>query len=83
MSRVVTPPQAQSGNTQQVKIAHEKIAMRAYEKWVKRGQPQGTDVQDWMEAEAELRAEISRSSTTSTGSHTHPTGTQHSAGMRR
>ena len=82
MSRVATPPQAQP-STSQVKIPHEKIAMRAYEKWVKRGQPQGTDVQDWMEAEAELRAEISRSSTTSTGSHTHPTGTQHSAGMRR
>jgi hypothetical protein len=38
-------------------IPHEKIAMRAYEKWCKRGRPQGTDKQDWAEAEAELRAE--------------------------
>jgi hypothetical protein len=60
MSRVVTPPLAQSGNMQQVKIAHEKIAMRAYEKWVKRGRPQGTDVQDWVEAENELKAEMMR-----------------------
>jgi hypothetical protein len=43
-----------------VKIPHEKIAMRAYEKWCKRGRPQGTDKQDWIEAEAELRAEYAR-----------------------
>jgi hypothetical protein len=45
---------------QQVKVPHEKIAMRAYEKWVKRGRPQGTHVQDWLEAENELKAEYSR-----------------------
>jgi hypothetical protein len=45
-----------------VKVPHEKIAMRAYEKWCQRGRPQGTDKQDWMEAEAELRAEMMRSS---------------------
>jgi len=38
-------------------IPHEKIAMRAYEKWCKRGRPHGTEKQDWAEAEAELRAE--------------------------
>ncbi|MCS6849584.1 MAG: DUF2934 domain-containing protein [Gemmataceae bacterium] len=43
------------------KIPHEKIAARAYEKWVKRGRPQGTDKEDWYEAEAELRAEMQRS----------------------
>jgi hypothetical protein len=43
-----------------LKIPHEKIAMRAYEKWVKRGRPHGSDVQDWIEAEAELRAEMAR-----------------------
>jgi hypothetical protein len=37
--------------------------MRAYEKWVKRGRPQGTDVQDWIEAETELRAEMARPAT--------------------
>ena len=31
--------------------------MRAYEKWCKRGCTHGNDVQDWVDAEAELRAE--------------------------
>ena len=38
-------------------IPHEKIAMRAYEKWCQRGRPQGTHEQDWLEAERELQAE--------------------------
>jgi hypothetical protein len=59
MSKVVTPPLAQPTGMP-VKIPHEKIAMRAYEKWCKRGRPHGTDHQDWMEAEAELRAEQAR-----------------------
>jgi hypothetical protein len=41
-------------------IPHDKIAMRAYEKWCHRGRPTGTDKQDWLEAEAELRAELAR-----------------------
>jgi Protein of unknown function (DUF2934) len=41
-------------------IPHEKIAMRAYEKWCKRGRPHGTDKQDWIEAEKELREEFTR-----------------------
>ena len=60
MSRVATQPQTQQAGGQQLKIPHEKIAMRAYEKWVKRGRPQGTHEQDWMEAEAELKAEQGR-----------------------
>ena len=62
MSRVGTPPTAQPVNTppQQLKIPHEKIAMRAYEKWVQRGRQQGTQLQDWLEAEVELRNEYSR-----------------------
>ena len=46
MSRVATPPQAQPASTpqQQMKIPHEKIAMRAYEKWVQRGRQQGTQL---------------------------------------
>jgi hypothetical protein len=59
MSRVVTPPQTPPGSTA-FKIPHEKIAMRAYEKWCKRGRPHGTDRQDWLEAEAELKAEFAR-----------------------
>jgi hypothetical protein len=59
MSRVATPPMTPANAP--VKVPHEKIAMRAYEKWCKRGKPLGTDKQDWMEAEAELRAEMMRS----------------------
>jgi hypothetical protein len=67
MSRVVTPATTSPANTS-AKIPHDKIAMRAYEKWCQRGCPHGTDVQDWMEAENELRKEVSRSpmSTSST-----------------
>jgi hypothetical protein len=64
MSKVVTPPLAQP--TSPAKIPHEKIAMRAYEKWCSRGRPCGTDRQDWLEAEAELRAEFARSGSTPT-----------------
>jgi hypothetical protein len=60
MSRTVTPPLAQP-TTPQVKLPHDKVAMRAYEKWVKQGRPPGRDVQNWLEAEAELRAEFARS----------------------
>ena len=56
MSRVVTPPTAKPAPLQQ-KVPHDKIAMRAYDKWVKRGCKHGCDQQDWLEAEAELRAE--------------------------
>jgi hypothetical protein len=58
MSKVMTPPMGQST---QNKVPHEKIAMRAYEKWVKRGRPHGTHVQDWLEAERELQVEMARS----------------------
>lgn len=60
MSRVVTPPQTQPTNTPPLTIPQEKIAMRAYEKWIKRGRPQGTEMQDWLDAENELKAEMSR-----------------------
>jgi hypothetical protein len=62
MSRIATPPLGQSvGST--LTIPREKVAQRAYEKWVKRGRTHGHDLQDWMEAEAELRAELSRQGT--------------------
>jgi hypothetical protein len=38
-------------------IPQEKIAARAYEIWNRKGRPEGTDVQNWIEAEAELREE--------------------------
>jgi hypothetical protein len=58
MSRVVTPGTSQP--TQHLMVPHEKIAMRAYERWIKKGRPQGTHVQDWLEAEAELKVEQAR-----------------------
>jgi hypothetical protein len=61
MSRVVTPPTAQPAMPH-LKIPHEKICMRAYEKWIQRGRPSGTHLQDWYEAEAELKAEFARNS---------------------
>ena len=73
MTRVSTPPTAKPVSTpsqtqQQTKIPHDRIAMRAYEKWMKRGCPQGTSVQDWVEAEAELVAEVSRGTSSTTSS---------------
>lgn len=56
MSRTFTP----APPVAPIKVAHEQIAMRAYDKWVKRGRPEGTHVQDWLEAERELMAEQSR-----------------------
>jgi hypothetical protein len=54
-------PMQQSQQQQQSDgIQHDKIAMRAYEKWCKRGRQHGTDKQDWMEAERELREELRR-----------------------
>jgi len=44
-----------------VAVPREKIAMRAYEKWLKSGCQHGCDYQHWIEAEAELKAELSRS----------------------
>ncbi|HTU19838.1 MAG TPA: DUF2934 domain-containing protein [Gemmataceae bacterium] len=60
MSRVVTPPLTQQTPMSPLTIPEEKIAMRAYEKWIKRGRPQGTEIQDWLEAENELKSEMSR-----------------------
>jgi hypothetical protein len=70
MSRVTTPPVAKPVThgtppppplaQQGVTVPREKIAMRAYEKWLKSGCPHGCDRQHWLEAEAELRAEMAR-----------------------
>ena len=49
------------------KPACEHVAQRAYEKWMKRGCVHGFDVQDWAEAEQEVMAEQSRSTSSSTG----------------
>jgi hypothetical protein len=58
MSRVATPPKGPMMTA--AKVPHEKIAMRAYEKWCKRGRPDGSHLQDWLEAERELTVEMGR-----------------------
>lgn len=65
MSRTVTPqtaqPVPQQGNQfQQFQVPHDKVAMRAYDKWVKRGRAPGNPEKDWFEAEQELKAEFSK-----------------------
>jgi hypothetical protein len=59
-------------------IPHDRIAKRAYEKWCQHGCPHGTHQQDWLEAEAELRAEMSG---TSMPRSTQPTPTTQPAAM--
>lgn len=39
-------------------IPREKVAQRALEIWIRKGRPAGTSEQDWVQAEAELRAEM-------------------------
>ena len=40
-----------------VSFPPEKIASRAYEIWVRRGKPLHAELQNWLDAEAELKAE--------------------------
>lgn len=62
MSRTVTPNQGQQTTPQAnaCKVPHDKIAMRAYEKWLKRGKQNGCQEQDWLEAEKELSQEFNK-----------------------
>ena len=41
-------------------LAPERIALRAYEIFLSRGGGEGRDVEDWLQAEAELRAKAPR-----------------------
>jgi hypothetical protein len=59
MSTPTNQPQSGTGMGSKTPMpTHEQIAKRAYEKWVKRGRPNGTHMQDWLEAEAELKREM-------------------------
>jgi hypothetical protein len=60
MSRVATPTPTKMAAPPA--LSNEKIAQRAYEKWMKRGCRHGSDVQDWVEAEKELKAETTHAS---------------------
>jgi hypothetical protein len=43
-----------------VKITCEQIAKRAHDIWVKNGCKHGQDEQNWLEAERQLKAEMSK-----------------------
>ncbi len=58
------PPSPPAASSTTVKVPHDKIAMRAYEKWCKAGKPHGRHMQDWLEAERELAAEYTKAATT-------------------
>lgn len=55
-------PTATQQQTQmpQAGLPMDKVAARAYEKWVKGGCKHGNDRKDWLEAEAEVKAELAR-----------------------
>lgn len=40
-----------------VSFPPEKVAARAFEIWIRRGKPAHAELQNWLDAEAELRAE--------------------------
>jgi hypothetical protein len=41
-------------------LTHEEIARRAYEKFLARGRQPGREMQDWLDAERELRSGASK-----------------------
>ncbi len=59
---VTTLPSApqDSGDTTAATIDRERIANRAYERYMERGGADGQDLQDWLEAERELAQEQRR-----------------------
>jgi Protein of unknown function (DUF2934) len=57
-SQTAKPSMTTSAPGGTMAIPHEKIAMRAYEKWCQRGCMHGTHQQDWLDAEAELKLEM-------------------------
>jgi Protein of unknown function (DUF2934) len=46
--------------TMQQGDCQDKVAARAYQKWLQKGCKHGQDKQDWLEAEAEIKAEMAR-----------------------
>lgn len=45
---------------QQAQPHDQQVALRAYERWVRRGRPLGDGTQDWLAACAELEMEQAR-----------------------
>lgn len=57
-SQAAAAAQGQACGTAQGCPPADKVAALAYQKWVKKGCKHGQDKQDWLEAEAELRAQM-------------------------
>ncbi|MBI3823123.1 MAG: DUF2934 domain-containing protein [Planctomycetes bacterium] len=55
-----TMQQGQTCGAVQGCVPADKVAALAFQKWLKKGCKHGQDQQDWMEAEAELKAEMAR-----------------------
>ena len=47
---------ARGGSTGNIELNHNEIAEAAYQRYLGRGGAHGQDVDDWMEAERELRS---------------------------
>jgi len=66
MSRTTTPTTPQTGKTatmpqtSQSSLPQDKVASRAYQKWLQGGCKHGCDKQHWYEAEQEIRSEMMR-----------------------
>lgn len=56
-SRARAVETVRGGNTGNLKLSHSEIAEAAYQRYLSRGGAHGQDVDDWMEAERELRAQ--------------------------
>jgi hypothetical protein len=48
------------GSTIEIKVSEERIAIRAFERWMGRGCPACDGSEDWFAARAELEAEMAR-----------------------
>jgi hypothetical protein len=59
-----TKPQT---TTAQPQLPQEKVASRAYQKWLQGGCQHGCDQKHWYEAEQEIRAELARTGTPAAG----------------
>ncbi len=57
------PAGTQPSASTQAGVPLEKIATLAYEKWLKGGCKHGNDQKDWIEAEAELKAQMTKAGT--------------------
>lgn len=60
-------------------VSEAAIAVRAYERWVARGCPISDGVDDWLAAQAELQAAMSKPSSIAKRASTKPKATRKAA----